>query len=435
MSHYIYLYFVNFSWQLYMLEWIFTGQLERRPHFYARLAAIAAAYLAGGYLLIAGVQRIPANYYMAAVPYYLGLFGISLLVLKALWVTGFKDVLFIGTAGYALQHISYSVRCIVSALIPLAGEPAATHLSQIHDHTSVISYVLVAVVAYLILARPSAYREQIKSVSLEMVLLSMTVLLISCVLSVLATAQTGGTLLNAICSMYAIVSCLLGLTVQFDIARYNRLETDNLILEQLLAQERRQHEISKENIDLINMKCHDLKHEIKALEQVDNRAMRTRLIDEMNEHIMIYDSTVKSGNDTIDLILTEKSLICQKERIKFSYIIDGSRLAFMDVADMYVLFGNALDNAIEAVRQEPEERRIISLNIQQTGEMLLIHLENYCSRSVLFTDGLPETAKEDKANHGFGTRSIRYLVEKYHGFVEMRQDEDKFILEILFSRS
>lgn len=435
MTNYVYRYFINFSLQLFLMEFIFTGQLIKRQHFVQKAVAIFVTYFAGGYFLILVVKRIPDMWYPVSIVYYIGLFLVSMLILLILFEIKWKDALFIGTAGYALQHITYSFLSLTHYLCQKTGGNIAAIDEIIRSKSYVLLYVPIAVAVYFLLAKPSAYRGQIQSVNVKMILLSLCVLLISSVLSVFAEALDigNGPLLNVICRLYAIVSCLLGLTVQFDISRQNNLEMNNTILEQLLHQERHQHEVSKENIMLINMKCHDLKHQIRELEKVDNRDMRTRLIEEMNENIMIYDSNVKSGNDTIDLILTEKSLICQKEQIKFSYIIDGAKLDFIEVADMYVLFGNALDNAIEGVKREAPELRIISLNIMQKNQMISIHLENYCSDKITFVEEFPETSKGNKAYHGFGTKSIKYLVEKYHGFVEMRQEDGKFILEILFT--
>ena len=436
MSHYVYIYFVNFSYQLFLMEAIFTKQLKRRSHFWIRLGVLLISYFAIGMLLIREVRKIPQEFYPAAIVYYIGLFSVSLLFLYVLFDAKLKDILFIGTAGYALQHIAFSVQTIVSYTVRQFGGLSAQHETVYDRIFWILFYILVAVVSYRTLVKHAIDRELLKVVNLKMILLSLGILLISCVLSVFATGMDAadGALSNVICRLYAIASCSFGLVVQFDIARQNRLETNNVILEQLLYQEKHQHEISKENIMMINMKCHDLKHQIQELKKVDNRDMRTKLIDEMKESIMIYDSNVKSGNDTIDLILTEKSLICQRDNIKFSYIIDGAKLDFIEVADLYALFGNALDNAIESVEKEPEERRIISLNIRQKNEMVMIHLENYCNSQLKFVDGLPETTKDDRRYHGYGTRSIRYIVEKYHGFMEMRQEEGKFILEVLFNR-
>ena len=94
--------------------------------------------------------------------------------------------------------------------------------------------------------------------------------------------------------------------------------------------------------------------------------------------------------------------------------------------------GNALDNALNRVLQEPEEQRIISLQIKRVGDMVLLHLENRCSQPPEFQDGLPVTSQEDKAAHGFGMKSIRYLVEKYCGELSIQARDGKFCLDILF---
>ena len=67
--------------------------------------------------------------------------------------------------------------------------------------------------------------------------------------------------------------------------------------------------------------------------------------------MQIYSAIVRTGNEILDTILTEKSLICENSGIHISCVADGSLLAFMNPVDLYTLFGNALDNAIEAVRK------------------------------------------------------------------------------------
>ena len=100
---------------------------------------------------------------------------------------------------------------------------------------------------------------------------------------------------------------------------------------------------------------------------------------------------------------------------------------------MYSLFGNIIDNAIECVRQyEEPEKRQIALRIGQQGGLISIRQENYCGEGLTFEDGLPQTTKADKAYHGFGTKSIRYVVEKYEGIMRYHQEKDAFIIDILF---
>ena len=51
---------------------------------------------------------------------------------------------------------------------------------------------------------------------------------------------------------------------------------------------------------------------------------------------------------------------------------------------------------------------------------------------IVFSDGLPETTKEDKNYHGFGVKSIRYIVERYHGTIFMRSEKERFLTDIIF---
>ena len=125
--------------------------------------------------------------------------------------------------------------------------------------------------------------------------------------------------------------------------------------------------------------------------------------------------------------------MCEKEGITLSCIADGRSLGFMKPVDLYSLFGNAIDNAMEAVRAIGDpERRSISLIVRRIGDMISVHVENYFSGSVAFgEDGMPLTSKEDKHNHGFGTRSMRLIVESYDGTISTNTQGDVFHLNAL----
>ena len=83
--------------------------------------------------------------------------------------------------------------------------------------------------------------------------------------------------------------------------------------------------IAKENIDIINRKCHDLKHQIAALRDMCTKEEREKYIEEIQDSIQIYEAMVKTGNDVLDTILTEKSLACKENDIVVSCVADGKR--------------------------------------------------------------------------------------------------------------
>ena len=159
---------------------------------------------------------------------------------------------------------------------------------------------------------------------------------------------------------------------------------------------------------------------------------RRKYLEEIRGAMSIYDAVYQTGNAALDTVLREKALLCQEYEIKFSCMADGKALEFMDTLDVYALFGNALDNAVESVmREEDKEKRLINMRITKQMQILYIHLDNYCREPVRFEDGLPVTSKKDRENHGFGLKSIRHIAEKYDGEVVLKNQEERFILDLL----
>lgn len=218
----------------------------------------------------------------------------------------------------------------------------------------------------------------------------------------------------------------------FEIVYNRRLQMNMAAIERLRATEARQYQMSRENIEAINIKCHDLKHQIRALASGD-ATVSSRVLDEISREVDVYDSVVKSGNDALDTILTEKSLYCEKHGITLSCIAGGAALDFVEPTVLYSFFGNALDNAIEAVeRMADPERRSIGLVVRRCGDTVSIHVENYFDGQVSFTgEGLPRTRKADGTNHGFGMRSMRQIAEACGGSLNCNASGDVFSLDAL----
>jgi len=193
-----------------------------------------------------------------------------------------------------------------------------------------------------------------------------------------------------------------------------------------------QYELSKESIDLINRKYHDLKHQIAFLRSEPDLKRCGAYLDQMEQEIKNYEAQNKTGNPVLDTVLTSKSLYCAQHGITLTCVADGSLLDFMDVLDLSAVFGNALDNAIECEEKIPDpERRLIHLSVSARQELVLIRVENYCEEELSFQDGLPLTTKQDKNFHGYGLKSIRYVAQKYGGAATVRMEQPWFVLQIV----
>ena len=193
-----------------------------------------------------------------------------------------------------------------------------------------------------------------------------------------------------------------------------------------------QYRQSRESIDVINHKYHDLKHQIAVLRAEPDADKRSAYLDGMEEEIRDYEAQNKTGNSVLDTVLTGKSMYCVRHGIELTCVADGAKLAFMDVMDICTIFGNLLDNAIECeLGIQDKKKRLIHLAVYTKKDFLVIQCENYCPDHLEFQDGLPVTTKKDKAYHGYGIKSIRLTADKYGGTVTIHTRDEWFEINTL----
>lgn len=225
--------------------------------------------------------------------------------------------------------------------------------------------------------------------------------------------------------------CIVLLYLQNEMFKKSAIREDLAIMNMLWKNKQEQYEMSRENIALINQKCHDLKHQIRALRRL-NKEEFDHYLNELEETVGIYESIVRTGNDVFDTILTEKSLYCRKHQINITCVADGSQMDFIETIDLYAILGNALDNAIEAVQKfEETEKRQIDVMIHRQQNFLVMQFLNPVQEKLVYVDELPVTTKADHAYHGFGLRSISHFVRKYDGYMNVGEEDGCFALKIM----
>lgn len=204
----------------------------------------------------------------------------------------------------------------------------------------------------------------------------------------------------------------------------SKYRQEKAIMEQVLTDERKQYEQLKENMDIINVYCHDLRHQMNSL----SGKLTKQELDALSQAMEFYDSNIKTGNEVLDVVLRTFQMRCRKEGIEFSCMADGSVLSFMATQHIFTLFNNALNNAIEAVQQIPlHEKRIISATVSKQHDYIVIQVVNF------FSGVLPDagkTSKAEKGQHGFGIKSMRYVAEAYQGSLTVQAKGDLYCLTV-----
>lgn len=424
--------FLKFPAELIIAEAAFLIDRERKERFALRAPAALAVYfiLSVGWSIL--IEAIAVDSFFPYVLLYLGYAALSLLPVWFCFELEPLECVFVIAGGYATEHMVFALDRII--LFSVYGTLVTEGIQDFFY--SYITYVIGAGIVYFLIVRRNRDKDAFRRGDVRIAALAMILGVAAVALSVsYSYPKTEENIYNClICPAYGFICCALILLMEYYVLRENHMKQEQEMMEQLFDMANAQQRSSKEAIDIINIKCHDLKHQIKAFARMDDAGMRSDYVREVQEAVSIYDATYHTGCEALDYVLREKSLFCTEHDVSFTCMADGTQLKFMDTTDVYALIGNAMDNAIERVVKEKEEERTVSLQIRQRGEMVLIHLVNRCSREVPFQENLPVTDKEDKRYHGFGMKSMRYIAEKYGGEMYAKAENGWFYLDFLFPR-
>ena len=238
-------------------------------------------------------------------------------------------------------------------------------------------------------------------------------------------------LLLSLCTVVIIVANAHNLAAQ--------VSANEVLSMQQLLRDQHLHIITQRSAaEAVNRRHHDLKHVISQLESLAESGSDESL-DELRafartlqREIDPYVPDVRTGNDVLDVLLTEKYRQCLGSNLRPHFFVDGSRLSFVNDFDLCTLIGNAADNAIEATaRLCADEPRDFSLSVTYRADIAVIRCANRFSGTIDAGAALPRTTKEDDGTHGIGMRSMKRTAEKYGGHLSWSVEGDRFILVIM----
>lgn len=429
-----------FSAEIIVAEIIFVVNLRRRSRFVLRAVLSISGLFVFAFLFPIVAYNAAWTCFMFFMMFFASLCGIKICFNEKWW-----NIVFCGLAAYTIQHIAFVVYDSLGDLgemlfgIDLPSNVYMQDGSVSADSSLVVSMIIYAVsyfVTYMI--AHYVYTDKIHPDEVSRLGRRRFVVLAGIIL-ITDNIFNSVTMYNIeidpvslwIERGYNILTCLLALQLQFSQLTEKNMEAQYDTVRHILHEEQKQYRIVKQNLDTINVKCHDMKHQLRAI-HVGGAGIDKEELAEMEQAMSVYESVVKTGNETLDLILTEKNLIYGRDHIQITCIADGTLLDFIKPADMYSLFGNALDNAIEAVMRLDESKRTISLFVKRVGDMISIHVENYFEGSPTLVRGLPKTTKKDEEYHGYGMLSMKMIAEKYGGTLAVEFSGSIFCLNIMF---
>ncbi len=422
--------FIPFYIQLIVAETLFVIGLKRKPLFVVKLITglvISAATL----FLLSVISAVLPVWYVGAIIYML-MFAMSIGILAVCFDESLNTLMFCAIAGYAAQNMAYRLFSILETSTLLFRLMAFMDATLIYYLFNNLSAATVYVITWFMFARRIKKHGLARIHNRNVFVISAVTLVVVIVLCAWTNNYYWQHLpLLMINSLFSVLCCAFILCLQSDMVVNVGLRQDIEIIEKMWRDDKRRYEIAKENIDIINVKYHDLKHRLLEL-KAGKCAVSDEEIKEIEDAIGFYDASVETGCAPLDVILSEKSLYCRRNGIILTCMVDGGSLSFMRASELYSLFGNILSNAVEAVSGvEDEEKKVISFTVRRVGDMLIVESENYYSGKISFKDGLPITSKGDAQNHGYGVKSIKMLAAKYGGEMTVNADGEVYRLRIL----
>lgn len=175
---------------------------------------------------------------------------------------------------------------------------------------------------------------------------------------------------------------------------------------------------------------HDLRNQVLVAENLDSDEIKEKYINSLEEYFNRQPIKVNSGNEILDILIQKKHEECMDKNIKFNYYINFKKGNFINLVDVGTIFGNIIDNAIEACEKPQVAKREINLIVKEHEDFIVINMVNPVVE-IIEKGGKLITTKKEKKKHGVGLICLEDALKKYNGTFIYEIKENSFVLTIL----
>lgn len=176
---------------------------------------------------------------------------------------------------------------------------------------------------------------------------------------------------------------------------------------------------------------HDTRHHLSVLRTLIQQGETDKALEYLNEISQTYDDTVIKTyckNEMVNSVLSIYNTRFEEQRIRWEVQVSiGEKLPCSEMMFCAIL-SNVLENALHAVQELPQKKRLIQLSLFEKSGHLLLMAKNTVRNAPVFNDGVPVT---ERSGHGLGARSIVYYVEKLNGQYQFFMENGDFVVRII----
>lgn len=382
----------------------------------ARCFAFATFFLVntGSYLM----------FHSAWVNLIVNLFGIILLT--CMYLKSLKTSFFIGCSIYLINMI-----CDTAATLPFIEYKYGQETNNFSSVIMVFLFFICELLAEKIVVYKKD-KDMVQNLPLAMMLVPISsIVTFSLLMYVESSSQT---VLLIVTIGFLFINFLL-LYLYNMLLRLFTQHYENETLKQKVKIYANQIKIILESEEKLKLLKHDMKHhlnELKLLAMKGNTSSMLEYIEDMEIFMKNPNELISSGNIEIDSVINymvqraKTSLLNVNVKIQIPEEISHS-------FDINIVLGNLLENAIEAAVKT--EEKTLNAIIRLSQGILRIEIENSYSEAGVpqefFKNGQVYTTKKAQENHGYGLKSVRKVVEKYHGILEIYPKEGRFCVKVI----
>lgn len=436
----LFIFKIIFSIEIFIIEFFLSFSLKKRKNFIIRFLISSIIY----FLLVLSLPIPFSNAYYTTF-LFLITFIFSLFPLFISFEEKILNILFIAFFSYSLQHISYAANQLILVgtglnSIGSIGNYGSEQIIFDKQNSSQLICFFIEIECFLFITFIGIFifQNKIKRTkglnisNIGLFSFSGIMILVAIIINSIVVYNENLHTKSILLLFYFLSMniCIIAFVLEFSLDDMKHLQKELQIVKMMWDKDRDHYELSSQAIKMLNVKYHDLKHQIENMKNVND--LSANALSSLEKYVNTYDSVISTGNHALDVVLTEKTLFCHDKSIQLTSLVDGKLLNFMENVDIYSFFDNAISNAIREVSSySNSDQKFIRITLKNIEYMIHIHIENYCNHQIKIKNGLIKSTKEDKENHGYGLLSMQTTIEKYNGDMYIHQANSMFMVDVL----
>lgn len=212
--------------------------------------------------------------------------------------------------------------------------------------------------------------------------------------------------------------------------KYDEYKNENKFLKEKEQMQYEYYEMVSKREENVRKISHDIKNNLQVMLTLKDENERLTIANDINDSLNKYSLVKYSTQDILNVILNIKVKESKENNINLNIDVK-TNLSFMESIDVSNLITNILDNAITAATNTTEKE--INFSIRKKMNFIIIECSNTYTGEIKFNKK-NELITSKKGNHGYGSKIIKSIIEKYNGQINYKVNDDKFTISIMIKK-